>query len=115
MKTANYDIIAAITFLATISVISGIDRGIKYLAAAAIICGFIVMFCIMFSDNTWYVLNVMVQTTGYYLQYVIQVGFDCEAFQQLAFEFKTGSTNKYWGSSGWASASGTYAKAGLAL
>jgi hypothetical protein len=43
----------------------------------------------------------MVQTTGYYLQYVIQVGFDCEAIQQLNFEYKTQADgNHLWGSSG---------------
>ena len=41
---------------------------------------------ILLADNTWYLLNIMVQSTGYYVQHVIQVGWDCEAFQQLAFE-----------------------------
>jgi len=98
-QDANYTIIALVTLLATLSVLSGIDRGIKYLAAAAITCGFIVMFLIFLSDNTWFILNVMVQSTGYYLQYVIQVGFDCEAFQQLNWEMST-TSNFLWGSTG---------------
>jgi len=90
-----YTLIGVITILATISVISGLDRGIKTLALAAITCGFIVMIFVLYADNTWYIFNVMVQTTGYYLQYVIQVGFDCEAFQQQAFEWQSGG-GKLW-------------------
>ena len=96
MDQALYTIIALVTGVATLSVLSGLDRGIKTLSQCAFSCGMIVMITIVFADNTWYILNVMVQTTGYYLQYVIQVGFDCEAFQQLGYEFR--SSNLLWGS-----------------
>ena len=29
---------------------------------------------VLFADNTWYLLNVFVQSIGYYFQYLIQVG-----------------------------------------
>ena len=97
--SAKYLIIVIITCLATLSVISGLDNGIVILAKAAFTFGTVVMMTIMFNDNTWYLLNVMVQTFGYYLQYIVQVGFDCEAFQQLGFEFQgEGGANHYWGS-----------------
>jgi hypothetical protein len=67
-------------------VLSGLDRGIKTLSAVAFTLGAVVFLGILYADNTWYVLNVAVQTTGNYLQYLIQFGFDCEAFQQLGFE-----------------------------
>jgi len=42
-----------------------------------------------------------VQTTGHYLANVVQVGFDCEAFQGLGFELNTwGAENLLWGSDG---------------
>jgi choline-glycine betaine transporter len=69
-------------------VLSGLDRGIKTLSAVAFALGAIVLICVTYADNTWFVLNVGVQTTGYYLQHLIQVGFDCEAFQQLNFELQ---------------------------
>ena len=68
--------------------LSGLDRGIKTLSAVAFALGAIVLICVTYADNTWFVLNVGVQTTGYYLQHLIQVGFDCEAFQQLNFELQ---------------------------
>ena len=55
--------------------------------------GAIVLLCVTYADNTWYVLNVGVQTTGYYLQHLLQVGFDSEAFQQLNYELEVRATH----------------------
>lgn len=114
-----YTIIAVITGIATLSVLSGLDRGIKTLSAVAFSLGAMAWISITYADNTWYVLNVVVQTTGYYLQHVIQVGFDCEAFQQLNFEFQDKEhsggawTNLLWGSHGDASAIAKIGAAGI--
>jgi choline-glycine betaine transporter len=99
-QDAQVTIIGIVTLLATVSVLTGLDRGIKTLSKLAFSLGAIVMISVLYADNSWYLLNVMVQTTGYYIQYVIQVGFDCEAFQQLGFEFQAPPASKYWGSSG---------------
>mmetsp|Transcript_22047 Transcript_22047/g.56275 ORF Transcript_22047/g.56275 Transcript_22047/m.56275 type:complete len:1013 (-) Transcript_22047:54-3092(-) len=113
---AQYTIIACITLLATLSVLTGIDRGIKYLAKAAFLMGMIVMLVVLMGDNTWYLLNVMVQTTGYYLANVVQVGFDCEAFQGLGFEWNTfGVENLLWGSDGEDSVKNKLLKEGLSV
>jgi hypothetical protein len=74
----------------------------------------VVFLTCLFSDNTWYLLNIMVQTTGYYLQHVVQVGWDCEAFQQLGFEMSPGS-NFYWGSTGANSMAGTLEAAEIVI
>ena len=103
MDKALYTIIALVTGVATLSVLSGLDRGIKTLSAVAFTLGAVVFLGILYADNTWYVLNVAVQTTGNYLQYLLQFGFDCEAFQQLGFETGQG-TNYLWGSDGSTSA-----------
>ena len=58
---AYYVIIIFITLLATVSVLTGLDRGIMTLASAAFTCGLVVLFTVMFSDNTWYLLSIMVQ------------------------------------------------------
>jgi choline-glycine betaine transporter len=117
-EEALYAIITLVTVVATFSVLTGLDKGIKFLSKVAFSLGCIVLLCAIYADNTWYVLNVMVQTTGYYLQYVIQVGFDCEAFQQLGFEFQPDGAqaywaNRYWGSSGADSAIGRIEAAGF--
>jgi hypothetical protein len=102
MDKALYTIIALVTGVATLSVLSGLDRGIKTLSAVAFTLGATVWLGILYADNTWYALNSVVQTTGYYIQWVIQVGFDCEAFAMLNIEFNNapmdGGANKLWGS-----------------
>jgi len=107
-----YVIIGMITIVATCSVILGLDRGIKTLANTAFLLGMIVMLTCLYSDNTFYLLSVMVQTTGYYLQYVVQVGFDCEAFQQLNFELRP-AQNHFWGATGDESIAGKLALANI--
>jgi choline-glycine betaine transporter len=87
LKDALYTIIALVTLVATLSVLTGLDNGIKVLSKVAFTLGFIVLLTVTYADNTFYLLSVIVQTVGYYIQYIIQVGFDCEAFQQLGFEF----------------------------
>lgn len=109
-----YVIIGMITIVATCSVILGLDRGIKTLANTAFLLGMIVMLTCLYSDNTFYLLSIMVQTTGYYLQYVVQVGFDCEAFQQLNFELRP-SQNHFWGATGSESMAGKFALANIAV
>ena len=91
-------LIWAITAVATFSVVTGLTRGLQYLSLLAMTLCLIIMFFVLFADNTAFLLNVMVQNVGYYIQYVIQAGFDCEAFQQLAYEFDSSSSNLLWGS-----------------
>ena len=38
------------------------------------------MFIVFFADDTWYLLNVFVQSTGYYMQWLVQIGFHTDAF-----------------------------------
>ena len=79
-------IVVFITAAATLSVLTGLKRGIMYLAMFGMFLATFFLLVVMFSDNTWYLLNVTVQSIGHYFQWIIQVGFDCEAFQQLGFE-----------------------------
>ena len=75
----------------------------------------VLLICLM-GDNTWYLLGVATQTTGYYLAHVVQVGFDCEAFQGLGFELGSwGAENMLWGSQGSESTLGKIAAQGLDL
>jgi len=76
-------LIAIITCMATISVISGLETGIKLLSQIAFSSG-MVLWCIVFVlDDTWYFLNLMVQSFGFYIQWIIQIGWFTDAFAQL--------------------------------
>ncbi|XP_012556512.1 glycine betaine transporter 1 isoform X1 [Hydra vulgaris] len=76
-------IIWCVTACATLSVVSGVKFGIRRLSELCFGMGSFIMAIIFFADNTSYLLNLFVQSIGYYLQWLIQVGFHTEAFAQL--------------------------------
>merc|ERR550532_1694121 len=75
--------IAIITGCATLSVVSGLNYGIKTLSQTAFILGNFMLCTVFFLDAPWYMLNVMVQSFGYHLQYFLELGFFCDAWGQL--------------------------------
>jgi choline-glycine betaine transporter len=79
-------IIWGITAIATISVISGLHVGIKFISQIAFFGGVFILLVVLFLGNTSFFLNNMVQATGYYLQYFMtQLGWHTDAFAQLAY------------------------------
>jgi len=88
-KSRNWKlcIIAVITTVATLSVVVGLKNGIRWCSVFAFIMGNFTLVCLTLMDDTWYILNVYVQSFGHYWQYIIQLGFDCDAFQGLNWEF----------------------------
>ena len=58
--------------------------------------GNILLFSLLFLDNTWFLLNSYVQSLGHYLQYVVMVGFQCDTWEQLNLEFTVGASNYLW-------------------
>ncbi|CAE8719084.1 unnamed protein product [Polarella glacialis] len=76
--------IAIITCFATLSVISGLDYGIKTISQTAFLLGNFLLLTVFFLDAPWYLLNVMVQSLGYHIQHFIEIGFYTDAFAQLA-------------------------------
>lgn len=87
----------SITVIAMISVITGLDKGLKWISYLAIVLAIICFLMPFVADDCWYLLNVMVQQIGYYLQHAIETGFDCEAFQQMGYEVAPPSSNWLWG------------------
>ena len=76
-------IIWCVTALATASVISGLKIGIRRLSEICFVLGMFIMLIGFFADDTWYLLNVFVQSVGYYLQWILQLGFHTDAFAQM--------------------------------
>ena len=88
--------IIVMTLVANFSVILGLKRGIQVLSTITFSLGLFVMMCSLFMDNTWFLLNSVVQSTGHYFQWVIQLGFRTDSFEQLGIEFS--NSNLLWGS-----------------
>lgn len=83
--TAVYiTIIWVITAFATLSVVSGLDVGIKLLSVLGFGLGSLILFLSFVMEKSYYLLNLLVQTTGVYLQWCIfQVPFWTDAFGGL--------------------------------
>ena len=72
-----------ITALATTSTMSGIGLGIRRLSEVCVIVGLFVMVITFLLDSPYYILNLMTQSIGYYFQYIVQLGWHCDAFEML--------------------------------
>jgi choline/glycine/proline betaine transport protein len=73
-----------ITIICTASVISGVHGGIRLLSIVAIVVGLFLLCLVLFMDDTKFLLNLIVQETGYYLQNsVFVLNFWTDAFGQL--------------------------------
>ena len=76
-------IIWGVTVIATISVVSGLKVGIRRLSELCFCLGMFLMLFVFFHDDSWFILNLYVQSIGYYLHSLLQLGFHTEAFAQL--------------------------------
>ena len=84
MNTRNQILVIwVITFFATMSVVSGLRLGIRRLSEVCFALGIFIMLIILFCDKTFFLLNLYVQSIGYYVQNVIQLGFHTDAYAQL--------------------------------
>lgn len=73
-----------ITGFATVSVVSGLKVGIKILSLAGFCLGCLILFLCFVMEKSYYLLNLVVQTTGVYLQWsIFQVPFWTDAFASL--------------------------------
>ena len=77
-------IIWSVTAIATASVVSGLKIGIRRLSEICFSLGMFIMLTVFLYDDTWYCLNVFVQSIGYYMQWFVQLGFHTDAFAQLS-------------------------------
>ena len=90
-KAWKVGIICVITAIATISVVTGLDKGLKTISQVTFGLGNLLLFSLVYLDNTWYLINSYVQSFGHYIQYLVLVGFQTDAFEQLSLEFAPSS------------------------
>ena len=103
--TTQIIVIWGITAIATVSVVTGIKMGIRRLSEVCFALGMFIILVVFFYDDTWYLLNVFVQSMGYYIQWFVQLGFHTDAFAQLgiapdgkeATQWMNDWTILYWG------------------
>ncbi|RXR27174.1 BCCT family transporter [Oerskovia turbata] len=91
-------LIVGITAVATLSVASGLGRGMKWLSNGNMILAGVLALTVLVVGPTLFLLRDYVQSMGYYLQNVIRLTFDTTAFQgDAGLEWQSAWTIFYWG------------------
>jgi glycine betaine transporter len=72
-------IVIIATVAAIISTVTGIDRGIKYLSQLNIVVAVLLMLLVFILGPTVFILKLLTQATGDYLQNIIQMSFGLDA------------------------------------
>ena len=89
-------LIIVITLMATISVVLGLEAGIKKLSNVNIILACILLLCIIFMTDAAEIMRAFVQNTGTYLSDIIYKTFNLYAYERKE-SWLGGWTLLYWG------------------
>jgi len=81
--SAQVWIIVVITLCATLSLVIGLKKGIKWLANIAFGLSFFILVSVVFLDETWYIFNAVTSAFGYYLWYLPKISFHTDAWEEL--------------------------------
>ncbi len=87
-------LILGITGLATLSVVSGLDAGVKFLSGLNMIIAGVFMLFLLLVGPTVYLLSGLTQNIGYYLSMLPQLSFWTETFRGT--NWQGGWTVFYW-------------------
>ncbi|SDS74617.1 BCCT family transporter [Paraoerskovia marina] len=91
-------LIAGITAVATLSVVSGVGKGIKWLSNGNMVAAAFLLVVVLVLGPTLFLLQDFVQSIGYYLANVLQMTFDNTAYQgEAGQEWQASWTTFYWG------------------
>lgn len=91
-------LIVAITLVALISVVTGIDKGIRYLSNTNMVMAGLLMAAVLVLGPTVFLLSDFVQQIGSYLQGFLRLSFDTYSFRGEEGQAWLGSwTTYYWG------------------
>ncbi|MGM0577898.1 MAG: BCCT family transporter [Myxococcota bacterium] len=88
-------LIAGITLVATASVVSGLDRGIRRLSEMNLFLGLILVLFVFAVGPTVFLLGTFVQSVGTYLSDLVAMTFRTDAF--VGTEWQSKWTMFYWG------------------
>ena len=61
-----------------------------------IFLGCLFFIVVIYSDDIWFILNLLIQSVGYYFQYIIAISWHTDAFQQKGNVPDQHATDKDW-------------------
>ncbi len=88
-------LIIVVTALATISVVSGLGKGVKILSELNLGLAVILLFFILLTGSTVFLLQAFVQNVGHYASNIISMTFNMYAYEKT--DWFGGWTILYWG------------------
>jgi choline/glycine/proline betaine transport protein len=88
-------LIMGITVIATASVVSGLDRGIRRLSEMNLILALLLMLFLLIGGPTLFLLNSTVQNTGHYLQNLLILGSWTQTYR-MESDWQSNWTLFYW-------------------
>lgn len=92
--TVQVILIAAITAMATVSVVLGVDKGIRRLSQVNVIVAGLLLFFVLLAGPTRHLLEALVQNIGIYIRLLPRLSFWTEAYQGGTWQH--GWTIFYW-------------------
>ncbi|MDO4795804.1 MAG: choline BCCT transporter BetT [Brachymonas sp.] len=93
--TTQIILIVAITALATLSVASGLDKGVKLLSELNLGLAAILLVFVLLAGSTVFLLQAFVQNIGFYASNIVNMTFNLFAYQKT--DWIGGWTILYWG------------------
>lgn len=90
-------LIAAITALATLSVVLGLDKGIRRLSEINLVIGLVLLIFVLAVGPTLFLVNSLVQNTGSYISNLVSLSFWTQAYAPSETGWQEGWTIFYWG------------------
>lgn len=94
-ETTQVILIFAITCVAAISVVSGLDKGIKLLSEINLGLAALLLLFVLLAGSTVFLLQAFVQNVGHYLSNVVSMTFNLYAYDKT--DWIGGWTIFYWG------------------
>lgn len=88
-------LVAIITLMATGSVASGLDRGVRRLSELNIIVAALIMLFVFLTGPTVFLLSTFVQNVGHYVQTLVEMSLRTTAYRGV--EWQASWTMFYWG------------------
>jgi choline/glycine/proline betaine transport protein len=96
--TVQVVIIVVVSALATLSVVSGLDRGLKWLSNVNMAMAGVLLVCLLLLGPTLFLLREFVQSIGVYLANLLPMTFNVSAFAgEAGQEWQASWTTFYWG------------------
>lgn len=90
-------LIVVISLIATASVVTGLDKGVRRLSEANMLMACALMVFVLLAGPTVYLLQTFVQNTGMYISRVFEMTFNLYAYNTPASGWIGGWTLFYWG------------------